>query len=85
MKCCSAGGRAVVVSRQMLRDSRVLFPALPLMICVVSKASAHLKRTGGYSLLPVSGSCEVLWLSATAGVRSRVTALSFCASGQSDR
>lgn len=50
MKCCSAGGRVIVVPCQVLRDSRVLSPALPLIICVISKISAHLKRGGKYSL-----------------------------------
>lgn len=69
MKCCSAGGRAIAVPCQVLRDSRVLFPALPLIICVIAKISAHLKRGEKYSLLLVSGSCRVFWFSATAGVQ----------------
>lgn len=77
MKCCSAGGRAIAVPCQVLRDSRVLFPALPLIICVISKVSAHLKRIGEYSLLLVSGSCKVLRFSATAEVPSHIPALCF--------
>jgi len=74
----------MVESCQVLRASQVLFPALTLIACVVSKGSAHLNVIAEYSLLLVRVNCKVLWFPATVETQKPSHCSGLYAGSQSD-